>query len=119
MGNYQNEIDHFIYKICYRPIWTAVSNYIAQHLSLLDLTYSRIKYPDTAFIEDMLLEFTRNIQVNEDTLKFDAILSCTVNITETSYEGDKSGEISQWLTASCEATITDHLESLTVTSVHR
>ena len=119
MGNYQNEIDHFIYKICYRPIWTAMSNYIAQHLSLLDLTYSRIKYPDTAFIEDMLLEFTRNIQVNEDTLKFDAILSCTVNITETSYEGDKSGEISQWLTASCEATITDHLESLTVTSVHR
>ena len=68
VGNYQNEIDHFIYKICYRPIWTAVSNYIAQHLSLLDLTYSRIKYPDTAFIEDMLLEFTRNIQVNEDTL---------------------------------------------------
>lgn len=119
VGNYQNEIDQFIYTICYQPIWTAVSNYVSQHLSLLDLTYSRIKYPDSAYIEDMLLEFARNIRIDGDILKFDAILSCTLGVSETSYDGDKTGEISQWLVASCEAEVTDRLESFVVSNVQR
>ena len=56
MDNNQNEISRFIYEICYPHIWTAVSSHLAQHLSLLDLSYSRIKYPDSANIEDLLLD---------------------------------------------------------------
>ena len=59
VGNYRDEIERFIYEICYKPIWASVSDYVSQHLSLLDLTYSRVKYPDSAYVEDMLLEFTR------------------------------------------------------------
>ena len=117
MGNYQNEFDHFIYKICYQPIWTAVSRFLGQHLSLLDLTYSKIKYPDSASIADILLEFTRNIEAVEDTLRFDAVLSCTINLYESTYEDYNTCEISQWLVASCEAVITDRLESFDVTNV--
>ena len=28
LGQYNNEIEQFIYEICYRPIWEAVSAYI-------------------------------------------------------------------------------------------
>ena len=85
MGNYRDEIERFIYEIYYQPMWTSISDYVSQHLSLLDLTYSRVKYPDSVYVEDMLLEFTKNIRINEDTLSFDAVVSCTMNLTEDSY----------------------------------
>ena len=119
MGNYRDEIERFIYEICYKPIWTAVSEYISQHLSLLDLTHSRIKYPDSAFLEDMLLEFTKNIRIDGDSLLFDAVVSCTVNLTEVNYRGYASCDLSQWLLISCEAVIKDRLESLTIVSVQQ
>ena len=65
MGNYRDEIERFIYEICYKPIWASVSDYVSQHLSLLDLTYSRVKYPDSAYVEDMLLEFTKNDELTK------------------------------------------------------
>ena len=87
MGTYRDEIERFIYEICYQPIWASLSEYLVQHLSLLDLTYSRVKYPDSACIEDMLLEFTKNVRVDEDSLLFDAVVSCTLNLEEESYHG--------------------------------
>lgn len=56
MSKAQNEIEEFIYKICYRPIWESVNNYIALHPTALNLSMARIKYPDTALLLDMLLE---------------------------------------------------------------
>lgn len=118
MGKAQNEIEEFIYKICYRPIWESVNNYIAAHPTVLNLSMSRIKYPDTAMLLDMLLEFATHIRIDEDFLFFDAILSCTIELTQfDEYRGDMTGETSQWLIASCEAVITDKLESLKVSSV--
>lgn len=73
LGQYNNEIEQFIYEICYRPIWEAVSAYIYQNPSILDLTYARIKYPDSALLLDMMLEFPTNIQTEEDSLFFDAV----------------------------------------------
>lgn len=119
MGNYRDEIERFIYEICYKPIWTAVSDYVSQHLSLLDLTYSRIKYPDSAFVEDMLLEFTKNIRIDGDSLLFDAVVSCTMNLTEDNYRGYASCDLNQWFLVSCEAVIKDRLESLTIASVQQ
>ena len=119
MGNYRDEIERFIYEICYKPIWTAVSDYVSQHLSLLDLTYSRIQYPDSAFVEDMLLEFTKNIRIDGDSLLFDAVVSCTMNLTEDNYRGYASCDLNQWFLVSCEAVIKDRLESLTIASVQQ
>lgn len=118
MSKAQNEIEEFIYKICYRPIWESVNNYIAAHPTTLNLSMSRIKYPDTAMLLDMLLEYATHIRIDEDSLFFDAILSCTIELQQfDEYRGDMSRETSQWLIASCEAIITDKLESLTVSSV--
>ena len=119
MGNYRNEIERFIYEICYKPIWASVSDYISQHLSLLDLTYSRIKYPDSAYVEDMLLEFTKNVRIDDSSLLFDAVVSCTLNLTEDSYRGMASCDLSQWFLVTCEAVIEDSLKSLTVTNVQQ
>lgn len=119
MGNYQDEIERFIYEICYQPIWASVSDYVSQHLSLLDLTYSRVKYPDSAYMEDMLLEFTKNVRIDEDTLSFDAVISCTINLTEDNYRGTASCDLSQWFLVSCEAVIEDKLKSLAITNVQQ
>ena len=119
MGNYRDEIERFIYEICYQPIWASVSDYVSQHLSLLDLTYSRVKYPDSAYMEDMLLEFTKNVRINEDTLSFDAVVSCTMNLTEDNFRGTVSCDLSQWFLVSCEAVIEDKLRSLTITNVQQ
>lgn len=119
MGNYRDEIERFIYEICYKPIWTAVSDYVSQHLSLLDLTCSRIKYPDSAFVEDMLLEFTKNIRIDGDSLLFDAVVSCTMNLTEDNYRGYASCDLNQWFLVSCEAVIKDKLESLNIVNVQQ
>ena len=96
---------------CYPHIWTDVLSHLVQHLSLLDLSYSRIKYPYSANIEDLLLEFTRNIHIEEDTLYFEAVISCTINLTEDSYRGTAYFDINQWFSVSCEAIVTNRLES--------
>lgn len=119
MGTYRDEIERFIYEICYQPIWASLSEYLVQHLSLLDLTYSRAKYPDSACIEDMLLEFTKNVRVDEDSLLFDAVVSCTLNLEEESYRGPVSCELHQWFLVSCAAVITDGLKSLEITSIQQ
>lgn len=117
MGKYKNEIEQFIYEICYRPIWEKVYTYILEHPLSLDLSYSRIKYPDSAALEDMMLEYPSNIRINEDTLLFDAVVSCSINLTENSYNGTKSHDLSQWLIVSCEAVIKECLESIAITKV--
>ena len=75
MGKAQNDIEEFIYKICYQPIWKAVNEYISVHPTALNLSMSRIRYPDTAMLLDMLLEYATHIRIDEDSLFFDAIMS--------------------------------------------
>ena len=78
MGTYNNEIEQFIYTVCYRPMWEAAYSYISEHPYALNLSYSRIQNPDAAMLEDMILEFTKNIRIDEDSLLFDAVVSCTI-----------------------------------------
>lgn len=66
MARYNNEIEEFIYRICYSDILRAAANHVANHLYSLDLSYSKIKYPDNASLKDMLLEFATNINIDED-----------------------------------------------------
>ena len=111
MGTYNNEIEQFIYTVCYRPMWEVAYTYIAEHPYALNLSYSRIQNPDFAMLEDMILEYTKNIRIDEDSLLFDAVVGCTINLTEDTYKGTASHETSQWLVFSCVAVVTDKLES--------
>lgn len=117
VGTYHNEIEQFIYTACYRPMWEAAYTYIAEHPYALNLAYARIQNPDSAMLEDMILKFTKNIRIDEDSLLFDAVVSCTINLTEDTYKGTASYETNQWLVLSCVAVVTDKLESFTVTNI--
>ena len=68
-------------------------------------------------LEDMILEYTKNIRIDEDSLLFDAVVSCTINLTEDTYKGTASHETSLWLVLSCVAVVTDKLESVTVMNI--
>lgn len=114
VDHYTNELEQFIYQVCYQRLWEAVNNYVAQHPTSLDLSYCRVKYPDIAYVEDMVLEFSKNICIEDDTLSFDAVVSCTVYVEEDGY---KSAELSQWLLLSCDAVIEDKLKSFTAKKV--
>lgn len=114
----KNELQEFIYKICYQPIWNAINNYLLLHPTALKLSTSRVKYPDSAFLLDMMLEYTSNIHIDEDTLYFDAVISCTIELQQNDdYRDPIIGETSQWIIASCEAVVTDKLDSLKITDV--
>lgn len=118
MSTQKNDLEEFIYKICYQPIWNAVNTFLMAHPYALKLSTSRVKYPDMAMLMDMMLEYTNNISIDEDTLFFDAIISCTIELQQNDeYRGTLTGETSQWLITSCEATITDKLDSLKVSDV--
>lgn len=64
--------------------------YIAEHPYALNLSYSRIQNPDFAMLEDMILEQAKNIRIDQDSLLFDAVISCTINLTEDTYKGTAS-----------------------------
>lgn len=119
MGAYKNEIERFVYEKCYKRIWEKVSLFVAEHSYQLDLTYTRVKYPDAALLEDMILEYTTNIRVKEDHLLFDAVVSCTINLMGESDRGSTYCDISQWLEISCDAVITDKVDALNIVSVSR
>ena len=87
MSNYQNELEQFIYEICLSPIWEAAASYINEHPYALDLSRSRIKYPTGAFLENVILEFPCNIGIMGDVLSFDAVLNCSILLTEENERG--------------------------------
>lgn len=118
MGANTNELEQFIYQICYHPMWTEAYNYIYSHPTTLDLSFARIKYPDRAFLRDMLLEFTSNVEIGEDFLSFDAIVSATIELhADDDYYGSRTCDTSQWLVLSCKAEITDMLKAVTISNV--
>ena len=116
--NSRNEVQEFIYRFCYNSIWSAVSAYLYIHPTTLNLNMCRIHYPNSAILQDMILEYTTNISIDEDHLNFDAILSCTIELHEDDpYRDIHTAETSQWLIASCVATITDKLDELTISEI--
>lgn len=117
MSNYKNDVEQFIYEICYRPMWEEVSIFLHEHPHSLDLVFSRIQYPDTAVLEDMILEFPSNVRINGDHLLFDAVVSCTIELSEETEKGTCSNESRQWLIVSCDALVTDKLEHFEVRKI--
>lgn len=119
MGTYKNEIERFVYEKCYKEIWKKVALFIAKNPFQLDLSCSRIKYPDVVTLEDMLLEYTTNVRINGDHLLFDVVVSCTINLTGDTERGNTYCDIFQWLCISCDAVVTDKVDTLNVISITR
>ena len=66
----------------------------------------------------MLLEFTSNIEIDEDFLSFDAIVSATIELhADDDYYGSRTCDTSQWLVLSCKAEITDKLKAVKIISI--
>lgn len=114
---FRNEIEQFIYEFCYQEIWKLAFEYIYMYPLILDLSYSRIKYPDTALLESMIPEYTTNISIDGDNISFDMIANCVITLTEDRYNGIASHDLSQWLSISCKAKVTDSLENIEVTGI--
>lgn len=98
-------------------MWEAAYKFIYEHPYQLDLTYSRIKYPDNGLLEDMILEYPTNIRISEDNLFFDAIVSCTVTLSKENYRSIETADTNQWLIVSCKAVVKDKLEQFTITDI--
>ena len=96
MPTYKNELERFIYEKCYDRIFNPLAEWVAEHPTSLELLYSRIEYPDTATLCDMLLEFTTNLSIVEDVISFDAVVSCEIELEEETYHDRRSGSVSQW-----------------------
>jgi len=114
MPNRTNELEQLIYQKCYDQIWETVSTYVAAHPNSLELSYSRVQYPDSALLEDMVLEFSTNILIDEDTLTFDAVVSCQIELEEQTYHDTKNAEVNQWFKVNCSVVIEDQLKQFTV-----
>jgi hypothetical protein len=114
MPDYDKGIDKFIYKLCYDPIWSSVSKHVEASPNSLELGYCRIEYPNSASLEDMILEFCTDISIDEDTLTFRAVLSCTIELEQETHGDIDTAETSQWFKVSCSAVIKDELKSFVV-----
>ena len=79
--------------------------------------YSRVQYPDSATLEDMVLEFSTNISIDEDTLSFDAVVSCTIELEEETHNDTNTAEVSQWFKVSCSVLVEDKLKKFTVHNI--
>lgn len=117
MANYRNDLEEFVYEYCFNQILHTTTVFVAEHPAALDLTYSRIKYPDTATLMSLIPEFVTNIAISEDTLSFDAIMSGIIELSEENYGKIQTNETKQWLRISCIAIVTDKFDSLTVEKI--
>ena len=117
MATYRNDLEHFIYEYCFDEIFQATSVFLSVHPTVLDLSFSRIKYPESANVLSLLPEFATNITIDGDQLSFDAIMSGIIVLSEETYNGMKTAELNQWLRISCAATVTDKLESFVVNKI--
>lgn len=95
MKEYKNELEHLIYEKCYDKIFIPLATWVGEHPNSLDLMYSRIKYPDTAILQDMILEFTTDVAIVDDVVSFDAVVSCEIELEEELTRDRHSDSVSQ------------------------
>lgn len=117
MSNYHNKLEQFIYEKCIDMMWEKAAEYIQEHPYALDLSRSRIQYPTSAILEDMLPEFSCNVRIDGDVLSFDVVVSCTIQLIQDTEQGVGCYDLKQWLAISCEAVITYKLEKLDIIGI--
>lgn len=118
MAEYRNEIERFIYEICYSPMWEGINSYMALHPSCAKSPFSRVIVPTSAVLQDMIVEFISAVTIDEDFLRFKAVVSGTVYLEEDGGWGEQySSESNEWLSVKCEVRVEETIKKFAVTSV--
>jgi hypothetical protein len=65
-------------------------------------------------LEDMILEFSTNISVDEDTLSFDAVVSCVIMLEQETYHDTVTADANQWFKVHCSVVVEDRIKNFTV-----
>ncbi|MDR1669124.1 MAG: helix-turn-helix domain-containing protein [Oscillospiraceae bacterium] len=110
----KSELDRLVYQKCYNDMYKPLSEWIGTHPASLELKYSQIKYPDTASLSDMFLEFTTDVSIVGDTISFDAIVSCEIDVEEDTYYDRQSDTVGQWFRLHCSVVVEERIRDFTV-----
>lgn len=112
----KGELARFLWNKCHDRLFTPVAAWVSQYPNSIE-AYSRIEYPDAATLETLLIEFTTNVSVVDDTIKFDAVVSCEI-VLEGDGRRDRVDEtVTQWLRASCEVTVEEDVKRFAVGNI--
>ena len=111
--------EKLIDKACYDNIYRAASSYIDDNFDSLDLAEQSnvIEEVQAASLEDMSIQRVGNIIQDDDSVKFDVIVSCEIEIEETVRRDRQVDAASQWFSVSCSAILDGSLEDFKVNSV--
>lgn len=104
----KNELERFTDTIGYNKIWSAITAWIDDHTSELDIEGNDIA------LDDMNVKFTRNLQIDGCRFTYDAVMETYITYTDLYRE---SGSHSQWFTVRCAAEVNEDLKSFEVSTV--
>jgi hypothetical protein len=95
----------------------AVSAYVEECFSRLDLQSHKVKNPDEAFLEN--LRFHRIIPYDAPNNKvvFDVVVIAGIAIFETSHSQATEGEAEKWFRISCEAELNNGLQGFRIIDI--
>ena len=115
--NYRNELEHLVYERCFGDVYNPLAVWVKENPNSLELMYSRIKYPDTATLQDMVLEFTTDVAISGDIVNFDAVVSCEIELEEELNRDRHSNSVSQWFRVSCSVKVDDKISNFKVLNI--
>jgi len=105
----RNELEKFINKCGYNKIWSAVEEWLDENISKFEID----AYIDFS-LYDIVLKFTRNLNVDGCCFKFEIVYEVLVNYTDSF---DEKHNISQWISMHCDAKVDDELVCFDVADV--
>jgi len=98
---HDNEIEQFVRRFCYIDIYSAVSGRLRESSDFLRVEWSSSTGFHSASLVIMALEHVTNIKVDEDTLFFDAIVNCEIELFLGAQYSTQTRFINQSLILSC------------------
>lgn len=108
-NNTDSILERFLDKRGYDALYSALSNYIEDNPDNLDLLYGSnfVEEPDGARLDDMDIIRTVNVDIDGDSISFDAIVSAEIEIEETVRRNRETDNVRQWFNMKCEVDVTD------------
>lgn len=110
-------LDRFIDKKCFDAIYRALEVYIEDNFGNLELSSYHVQEPDGAQLLEMEVIRTNGGTSEDDTITFDVIVSCEIEIEETVKRNRETDSVTQWFKAHCEAEFGEGLKNFKVTNV--
>jgi|AGTN01.3.fsa_nt_gi hypothetical protein len=110
-------LDRLIDKKCFDVIYGALEGYIEDNIDSLELSSHCVQEPDGAQLIDMEVIRTNGGTSEDDTITFEVIVSCEIEIEETVRRNRETDSVMQWFRVRCKAELLEGLKNLKVTSV--